>query len=106
MFASVNKKEIYAIISFVTNSTGIQTKEFRIEGMTCVNCQNRIEKKLKKTAGVQEAEANYNTGTATVTYDASVIDFNGIAAAVESLGYKAFEGGQALAGKAALRIVG
>jgi len=60
--------------------------------MTCVNCQNRIEKKLKKTAGVQDAMVNYNTGVATVTYDAAIIGFDKISAAIESLGYKTLEG--------------
>jgi len=90
----------------VKNSIGIQTKVFHIEGMTCLNCQNRIEKKLKKTAGVQEASVNYNTGSATVAYDASMVDFSGITAAVEGLGYKVFEGEQASAGKTALQIGG
>jgi sulfite exporter TauE/SafE len=71
---------------------GIQKRSFRIGGMTCVNCQNRIEKKLKKTAGVQDAAVDYNTGAAAVTYDAAVTGFDEISAAIESLGYKTLDG--------------
>jgi sulfite exporter TauE/SafE/copper chaperone CopZ/plastocyanin domain-containing protein len=56
--------------------------------MTCVSCQNRIEKKLKSTVGVEEAAVNYNTGAATVTWNASVVTFSEIKSAIESLDYK------------------
>ncbi|GHU72278.1 heavy metal-associated domain-containing protein [Spirochaetia bacterium] len=65
-----------------------KTISFRIGGMTCVNCQNRIEKKLKSTVGVEDATVNYSTGTATLTYNASVVTFNEIKAAIETLDYK------------------
>ena len=55
--------------------------------MSCANCQNRIEAKLKNTAGIEGAEVNYNTGTATVAYNASLITFNDIKAAIVQLGY-------------------
>jgi sulfite exporter TauE/SafE/copper chaperone CopZ/plastocyanin domain-containing protein len=72
--------------------TDLQTQILRIGGMTCVNCQNRIEKKLKNTAGVRNAAVSYDTGTASVTYDVSVIALSEIKAAVEELGYQALEG--------------
>jgi len=65
----------------------MQTKTIRIDGMTCVNCQNRIEKKLKNTVGVEDAAVNFNAGTAAVTYNDSVIAFDEIKAAIERLGY-------------------
>jgi sulfite exporter TauE/SafE/copper chaperone CopZ len=61
---------------------------FRINGMTCMNCQTRIEQKLKNTAGVQTVAVNYEAGTATVTYDDSIITFDGIKAVIESIGYQ------------------
>ncbi|MDR1325319.1 MAG: sulfite exporter TauE/SafE family protein [Treponema sp.] len=64
------------------------TKTIRISGMTCVSCQNRIERKLKSTIGVEEATVSYNTGTATVTWNASVLTFPEIKSAIESLDYK------------------
>jgi len=70
----------------------LQKHSFRIGGMTCVNCQNRIEKKLKKMAGLHDATVNYSTGAAAVTYDASEISFDEISAAIEKLGYQVLEG--------------
>jgi sulfite exporter TauE/SafE/copper chaperone CopZ/plastocyanin domain-containing protein len=69
----------------------MKTQTIRIGGMTCVNCQTRIEKKLKSTVGVEEAQVNFNTGTATVTYNASVITFNEIKTAIEKLDYTVLE---------------
>ncbi|MDR1575535.1 MAG: sulfite exporter TauE/SafE family protein [Treponema sp.] len=68
------------------------TKTIRIGGMTCVSCQNRIQKKLLSTVGVEEAAVNYNTGTATVTWNASVLTFSEIKSAIESLDYKVLGG--------------
>jgi sulfite exporter TauE/SafE/plastocyanin domain-containing protein len=69
-----------------------QTKVFRIMGMTCVNCQNRIEKKLKSLEGVEDANVNYNTGTAEIICSTTVIDFTAITDAITKLGYTVDEG--------------
>ena len=39
-----------------------------IEGMSCASCVNRIERYLRKTPGVAEANVNLATEVATVTY--------------------------------------
>ncbi|MDR1444013.1 MAG: sulfite exporter TauE/SafE family protein [Treponema sp.] len=65
---------------------------FRIGGMTCVNCQNRIEKQLMSTAGIAEAAVNFNTGSAAVVYDASILTVDRITAVVEGLGYRILDG--------------
>jgi sulfite exporter TauE/SafE len=70
----------------------LQKRSFRIGGMTCVNCQNRIEKKLKGMAGIQTAAVNYNTGEASVTYDAAQTSFDAISEAIEKLGYQTLTG--------------
>ena len=70
----------------------LQTRTLRVSGMACVNCQNRVEKKLKNTAGIHNAAASYEAGTVTVTYDDSVIALSEIAAAVSGLGYKVITG--------------
>ncbi|MDR0706751.1 MAG: sulfite exporter TauE/SafE family protein [Treponema sp.] len=65
----------------------MKTETIRIGGMTCVNCQNRIEKKLKSAAGIEDAVVSFNRGTATVTWNDSLIAFPEIKTAVERLGY-------------------
>jgi sulfite exporter TauE/SafE/copper chaperone CopZ len=63
-------------------------RTLRIGGMSCVNCQNRIEKKLRNTPGVEEAAVNYHTGTATVTYNAALVSPEEIRGAIETLDYQ------------------
>ncbi|MGA8883003.1 MAG: heavy metal translocating P-type ATPase [Acinetobacter sp.] len=55
-----------------------KTLELKIEGMTCASCVSRVEKALKKTAGVIEASVNLATEKATVkalsSVDAAVLE--------------------------------
>jgi len=67
--------------------TKIKTERLRIGGMTCVNCQHKIEKKLRGTKGVKTADVSYNAGTASVTYDADVISLQDISAVIQKLDY-------------------
>jgi sulfite exporter TauE/SafE/copper chaperone CopZ len=60
----------------------------RISGMTCVSCQNRIEKKLKNMRGVISAEVSYTKGTARVSFNDDT-SMEAIISAIESLDYKA-----------------
>ena len=46
--------------------------------MTCVNCQNRIEKQLKNTPGVENAEVSFAAGNAAVSYDPEITTFDTI----------------------------
>ena len=47
----------------------ISRKRLYIDGMTCVNCQNKIEQVLKKTPGVESAKVSYQNGTADIAFD-------------------------------------
>jgi P-type Cu+ transporter len=67
----------------------IETVSFPIEGMTCASCANRIMRFLNKVDGVEEANVNLASETATVRYDARATDLPGLAAAVEAAGYTA-----------------
>ena len=42
---------------------------FRVEGMTCANCSNRVERVLKRMPGVVEASVNLATGKASVVLE-------------------------------------
>lgn len=67
--------------------TIVKTRALRIGGMTCVSCQNKIEKKLRNTAGIISAEVSYIAGTANVTYDTDIISYKTIAGIIENLDY-------------------
>jgi len=60
-----------------------------ITGMHCASCSALITRKLKKTAGVEEANVNYAANKARVRYDSAQINEEGIIAAVKSAGYGA-----------------
>jgi copper chaperone CopZ len=70
----------------------MKTAMIRIGGMTCKNCQHRIERELKGTVGVENADAHFGDGTAAVTYNASVVTMREITEAIEKLDYQVLEG--------------
>ena len=66
----------------------IQSHTYKIEGMTCSACANRVEKITKKMPGVENAVVNFATEKLSISYDADVINFGDIKAKVEKAGYK------------------
>lgn len=60
--------------------------------MTCVNCQNKIEKKLRGMAGVAKAELSYSKGIADIAYDPELVSAEDIINAIESLDYTVLKG--------------
>jgi P-type Cu+ transporter len=60
-----------------------------IGGMHCASCANIITKSLKKVPGVQDANVNYATEQATVTFDPHTAHTDHLVKAVESKGYSA-----------------
>jgi sulfite exporter TauE/SafE/copper chaperone CopZ/plastocyanin domain-containing protein len=68
------------------------TKRIRIGGMTCISCQNKIEKKLRNTLGIQSVEVSYSTGTADITYDENLVSLQKINQVIEQLDYEVLTG--------------
>lgn len=58
-----------------------------IEGMTCSNCETRIENRLKKIDGIVEVKAIYDSSKVYVTYDASKVSMENIIQAIEAIDY-------------------
>ncbi|MDR1509625.1 MAG: sulfite exporter TauE/SafE family protein [Synergistaceae bacterium] len=75
----------------------IRKEILRVSGMTCVSCQNRIEKKLKALRGVVAAEVSYAHGTARVSFNGDT-NKEAIISAIESLDYKVARGEKTAAG--------
>ena len=71
------------------------TIEYRIQGMTCNACAERIERALKKQSGVLTAQARYPAGQAAVLYDPDQIQPRTLIAVIEKLGYHVVVGGAA-----------
>ncbi|WP_196001497.1 heavy metal translocating P-type ATPase [Clostridium sp. 1001271B_151109_B4] len=62
-------------------------KKYKIGGMTCSACANRVERGIKKMEGVKDANVNFTTETLTVSFDENKVTSNEIENKVESLGY-------------------
>ena len=66
----------------------IQSDTYKIEGMTCSACANRIEKITKKMQGVESSIVNFATEKLTISYDLDIINFIDIKSKVEKAGFK------------------
>ncbi|MDR0518796.1 MAG: sulfite exporter TauE/SafE family protein [Clostridiales Family XIII bacterium] len=65
----------------------LKKRRLRVGGMTCANCRNKIERKLRSTAGVAAVSVSYGAGTADVTYDADIVSIEEIISAIRRLDY-------------------
>jgi Cu+-exporting ATPase len=60
-----------------------------ITGMHCASCSALITRKLKKTAGVEDANVNYGANKARILFDPAQVNEQGLIAAVQAAGYGA-----------------
>jgi Cu+-exporting ATPase len=60
-----------------------------VGGMTCASCVNVVEKTLSRTEGVEEANVNFATETATVRFDPAEVSSDDLVQAIERAGYTA-----------------
>ena len=62
---------------------------FHVSGMHCASCSVNIQRALRKTPGVTEANVNYNNEQAYVKFDEQVATTEQLAQAVKKVGYTA-----------------
>lgn len=65
----------------------MKSSSFKIEGMNCSACANRVERVVKKMNGVEEASVNFATETLLVKFDDAKIDAPKIEEAIVKAGY-------------------
>ncbi|WP_419823348.1 sulfite exporter TauE/SafE family protein [Anoxybacterium hadale] len=75
----------------------MKRKKIRIGGMTCISCQNKIERKLNNTAGIESATVDYAKGIANVIYHPDMVTLKEIAAVIERMDYKVLADNQTTA---------
>lgn len=73
---------------------GMKTRQLKISGMTCISCQNKIEQKLRNTAGIKCVKVSYSAGTADISYDSDIITLRDIIASIEKLDYQVLSGNE------------
>lgn len=81
-----------------TNSISIT-----IKGMDCASCALTIEKVLKRTKGVSEANVNFASEKATVKYDSKTVSLDKIEEAIKGTGYDIIKDGNEIL---ELKIIG
>jgi len=65
-----------------------KTYTFKVEGMTCSACANRVERVTKKLNGVQSSAVNFATEKLTVNINEDEVGYLEIKAVVDKAGYK------------------
>ena len=83
----------------------LKQEQLYIKGMTCINCQTRIEVALKKNAGVTAVWVSYEEGIASVSYQTEKTTMGELVRVIEALGYEvSFK--RDSKGKVVLRMIG
>lgn len=62
-------------------------KNYQLGGVTCQVCVNKIERKVGKLEGVEEAVVNLSNGKLTIEYDENLLNSEKIKEVVKKLGY-------------------
>lgn len=83
VFYPENQKEMNS-----ADATKLITLDLNIEGMTCESCNLHVELAAREIEGVYEADANFKTGQATVTFDPSKTSDENIVQSINAIGYK------------------
>jgi Cu+-exporting ATPase len=68
-------------------TTAPERVDLPVSGMTCAACARAIERTLATTKGVDRANVNLATNTATVEFDPGVVQVRDFVGAIEELGY-------------------
>ncbi|WP_017472347.1 heavy metal translocating P-type ATPase [Amphibacillus jilinensis] len=94
--ASISKEEIEQIVEDLGYRAIPKQQQqqsevkatFKINGMTCTACANRIEKGLNQLEGVNQATVNFPAEKVTVGYDSSQVRNFDLQKKVDQLGYQ------------------
>ncbi|NHN40033.1 heavy metal translocating P-type ATPase [Halorubellus sp. JP-L1] len=65
----------------------VETVTVAVTDMSCANCADTIDERLREVDGVVDADVNFATDEATVTYAPGVVDREHIHEAIEAAGY-------------------
>jgi copper chaperone len=66
----------------------MKTSIFKIEGMNCDACANRIKGLVEKQTGVRMASVSFGDGQARVLYDPQSVDEEHLVATIQEPGFR------------------
>ncbi|MCW8899345.1 MAG: mercury resistance system periplasmic binding protein MerP [Gammaproteobacteria bacterium] len=72
---------------FLASAAETKTVTLDVPGMTCKFCPITIRKALEKVPGVIDAKSDYETKSATVTFDPDKTNIEALTKATENAGY-------------------
>ncbi|WP_338738675.1 heavy metal translocating P-type ATPase [Haloplanus salilacus] len=84
---AVSLREIHDAVEAAGYGVVSETETVAIADMTCANCAETNEAALERTPGVVDADVNYATDEARVTYNPSVTGVDALYDAIEDAGY-------------------
>jgi copper chaperone CopZ len=67
----------------------VQRIVINVKGMTCEGCEHHVGSALQQVPGVKSANASFKEGTAEVTFDPTVVNYDQLKSAIDSTGYTA-----------------
>ncbi len=76
-------------VSHAAQAANLQTVVLDVPGMTCRFCPITVRKALQKVPGVVEARSDFDSKTATVTFDPARTTVQDLTTAVKNAGYEA-----------------
>lgn len=65
----------------------MKTVRFQLEPLTCPSCIKKIETRVGKLKGVEEAKVLFNSSKVKASFDESVVSADEIKETIEKLGY-------------------
>ncbi|MBY7142042.1 heavy-metal-associated domain-containing protein [Virgibacillus sp. NKC19-3] len=65
----------------------MKTIKYQLEPLTCPSCIKKIEGKLGKMNGVEEAKVMFNSSKVKATYDQEQVTSDELKATIEKLGF-------------------
>ena len=65
------------------------TRHLRIGGMSCTACQEKVQRKLRRSRGVTSASVDFAKGVADVTFNPASTSVEALCQAIEKIGYQA-----------------
>ncbi len=66
----------------------METRNLKVEGMTCGHCQMAVTRALEGVPGVLAAQVSLEGAQATVSYEPALVGLEQLVAAVDEAGYK------------------
>ena len=82
------RENISTITQKITHtSQSLTTDIFCVDGLDCADCAGKVEKAVKRLAGVAEANLSFATGKMKIVYDDALLDASHITKIITELGY-------------------